>query len=452
MSAETDTGKAAPLWFSDAFLDGLNGLCDGSHHDVHGLSIDTRSLNKGDAYFAIQGDRFDGHAFAAQALDKGAAAVVVASNKANTLDLPQGKGMIVRVDEPLAALNRLAHAARARSKATIVAITGSVGKTSTKAALAELFENSGKTHASVKSFNNHWGVPLSVARMPQDVDYAVFEIGMNHADEIRPLVKIVRPHIALITMIAPVHLEFLGSIEAIADAKAEIFEGLEPNGTAIIPGDLEQSDRLAMRAREAGVSNLLRFGEQEGNDTRLLKCILRPENSVADVSVMGEHMTYKTGAPGKHLVMNSLGLLTILNVAGCDLAQAGLSLAQIGQGEGRGRLTTLHVSTGEAHLMDDSFNANPASVVSALEVISQYPRDKAARKLVVLTDMLELGADAPAMHADLAGPIADNGIDLVYCAGPDMKALWDALPAEKAWLLCTRRRWACRPCAGGCHR
>jgi UDP-N-acetylmuramoyl-tripeptide--D-alanyl-D-alanine ligase len=293
----------APLWTVDAMAAATGAERAGPlPQAVSGISIDSRTVKDGEAFFAVKGDTHDGHDFVAAALKQGSALAVVARSR---LGGGGGDAPLIVVDDVLEALRQLARAARLRSSAKIVAVTGSVGKTSTKEALALALAASGKTHASAASFNNHWGVPLSLARMAETAQYGVFEIGMNHAGEITPLVRLVRPHVAIITAVEPVHLEYFQSLEAIADAKAEIFLGLDPGGAAVICRDTPHHERLRRRAEEAGVSNIVSFGEQADAESRLLKCALHGDCSTVEALILGEPVTYKIGAPGRHLVIRS---------------------------------------------------------------------------------------------------------------------------------------------------
>jgi UDP-N-acetylmuramoyl-tripeptide--D-alanyl-D-alanine ligase len=395
---------------------------------VTGISIDSRTVAAGEAFFAIKGDTHDGHDFVTAALRQGAALAVVARRRRDEYgdDAP-----LLVVDDVLEALRDTARAARRRSAAKIAAVTGSVGKTSTKAALALALASSGETHASAASFNNHWGVPLSLGRMPEAARYGVFEIGMNHAGEIAPLVRMVRPHVAIITAVEPVHLEFFASVAEIADAKAEIFLGLEPGGAAVINRDNPHFARLRRRAEEAGVRNVVSFGEHASAETRLLKCALHSDCSTVEAKILGQPVTYKIGAPGRHLVMNSLAVLTAASLIGADLAQAAVALAQQTPAAGRGTRITLELPGGRALLIDESYNANPASMRAALALLGQAPLAPAGRRIAVLGDMLELGSTSEDLHRGLIDAICQNGVDLVYCAGPLMAALWDALPSAR---------------------
>ncbi len=481
----------APLWTVGAIVEATGAERAGALPEtITGISIDSRSIKTGEAFFAIKGDTLDGHDFVAAALKGGAGLAVVARDSLHRIghSLPrvrgrvgeeelqrrdtrtgplpdpppqagEGKGTVaagerkagvavgegqcrdgsdrsVAADAPLlivadvlAALGDLARAARARSQARIVAVTGSVGKTSTKEALALALRSDGETHASTASFNNHWGVPLSLARLPLSARYAVFEIGMNYPGEITPLVRMVRPHIAIITAIEPVHLEFFDSVAAIADAKAEIFLGLEPDGAAVINRDNPHYERLRRHAREAGVHRIVSFGENARADARLVKCALQPDSSTVEAKILGLPVTYKIGAPGRHLVMNSLAVLAAAHLAGADLARAALALAQQAPAAGRGTRIVLALPEGPALVIDESYNANPTSMRAALALLGQAQTAPGGRRIAVLGDMLELGRTAEELHAALAEPIRDNAVDLVYCAGPLMAALWQALPS-----------------------
>lgn len=417
------------LWTVEAMAAAMQARAEGRlPRGVGGISIDSRTIAPGDAFFAIKGDTRDGHDFVEGALKAGAGVAVVASEKRS---LFAANTPLLVVEDVLDGLRAVGMAARARTNAKIVGVTGSVGKTGTKEALQLVLSRQGRTHASVASYNNHWGVPLSLARCPQDADFAVFEMGMNHAGEIGPLSKMVRPHIAIITAIAPVHLEYFPSVAAIADAKAEIFEGLEPGGAAILPRDSEYFGRLAQRACELNVSRIVSFGEDASADVRLLECALQAESSTVRATVFGEDVTYKIGAPGRHVVTNSLAVLTAAKLSGADLALAALALAELRAPAGRGSRIPLTLAGGEALLIDESYNANPVSMRAALAILGQSAVGPGGRRVAVLGDMLELGAQSDALHGELVQPIVDNAIDLVFCAGPAMHALWQALPSER---------------------
>jgi UDP-N-acetylmuramoyl-tripeptide--D-alanyl-D-alanine ligase len=418
-----------PMWTVDAIAAATGAERVGpSPKTVTGISIDSRTVAPGEAFFAVRGDTHDGHDFVAAALRQGAALAVVARHRrdGHGSDAP-----LLVVDDVLGALRDTARAARGRSPAKIVAVTGSVGKTSTKEALALALASSGETHASKASFNNHWGVPLSLARMAETSRYGVFEIGMNHAGEITPLVHMVRPHVAIVTAVEPVHLEFFASVADIADAKAEIFLGVERGGAAVINRDNPHFARLRRRAGEAGVHNIISFGEHAGSEARLVKCALHPDCSTVEAKILGQLVTYKIGAPGRHLVMNSLAVLAAVSLVGADLARAAIALAQQAPAAGRGTRITLELPDGHLLVIDESYNANPTSMRAALALLGQAPLGPRGRRIAVIGDMLELGPTAEDLHRGLVDAIRDNGIDLVYCAGPLMAALWDALPTSR---------------------
>ena len=418
-----------PLWTLDEMAAAMRAARAGNLPPaVPGLSIDTRTLAAGEAFFAIQGESRDGHDFVDVALKAGAGLAVVAAGKQGAM--PPDAPLLV-VPDVLAALNDLARASRARSAARIVAVTGSVGKTGTKEALRLVLARLGETHASAASYNNHWGVPLSLALMPRSARFGVFEIGMNHAGEITPLTALVRPHVAIVTTIAPVHLEFFGTLDAIADAKAEIFSGVETGGAAVINHDIAEYKRLAQAACGAGIGRIVPFGEREGAEARLLKVSLQAETSTVQARILGQDVTYKLGAPGRHMVDNSLGVLAAAQLLGADLALAALALGELRPPAGRGERVTLDVPGGTALLIDESYNANPTSMRAALALLGQVPAKGLGRRIAVLGDMLELGPEGAALHAELSEAVQTNAIDLVYCAGPLMKSLWDALPSER---------------------
>jgi len=421
--------SAAPLWSSEAMAAAMRAEVRGALPDaVTGLSIDSRSIAPGEAYFAIKGDVHDGHDFVVAALQAGAALAVV---EAAQRDRFEPEAPLLVVEDVLAGLVELARAARARLKAQVIAVTGSVGKTSTKEALRRVLGAQGETHASAASFNNHWGVPLSLARCPATVRFAIFEIGMNHAGEIEPLVKMVRPHFAIITTVEPVHLEFFAGIEAIADAKAEIFEGVEPGGAVVLNRDNAQFARLQRRAKKLGINRVITFGADKKSDARLLEVSLHAACSAVHADILGHDVTYKLGMPGRHMAMNSLAVLAVASLAGADLALAALALSQIEPAAGRGVRRTLEVADGEATLIDESYNANPASMAAALNVLGQAAIGPHGRRIAVLGDMLELGPSSAALHRGLNEAIKANRIDLVFCCGPLMRNLWDALSTGK---------------------
>ena len=415
------------LWTPLALVAPLGARVSGAlpARGVTGISIDTRTLAEGDLFVALKGDNSDGHDYVRKAFEAGAAAAAIDEAHAQAL---AGAGPLYVAKDTLVALEGLGRAARSRSKARIVAVTGSVGKTTTKELLRCALASAGETHASAASYNNHWGVPLTLARMPESARFGVFEIGMNHAGEITPLVAMAQPHIAIITRIAPVHLEHFASVEAIADAKAEIFSGLQRGGVAILNRDDAQFERLRDAAGAAGVRFVLSFGESAEADATLLSCDVEGETTRVQARVLGQDLTYTIGAPGRHIAMNSLAVLMASRAAGLDLQAAARALAGFRPPAGRGQRETLQAADGPFTIIDESYNANPASMRAALDLLGAAD---GKRRIAVLGDMLELGPQARALHAAIAEDVERNQIDLVYTAGPLMQALSEAIPAER---------------------
>lgn len=414
------------LWTLGDMAAAMGGALVASPTDpISGFSIDTRSLKTGDAFVALTGEANDGHAYVAEALKKGAAVAIVAQSKRAALP---AEGRFLLVDEPLAALNRLAEASRRRSKARIVAVTGSVGKTGTKEALRLVLSPSGATHAALASFNNHIGVPLTLSAMPAETEYGVFEIGMNHAGEITPLTGLVRPHVAIVTTVEPVHLEYFRDVAAIAEAKAEIFLGLEQGGAALINRDNPHYALLAERARAQG-ARIVFFGAHEESEARLLDVKVSAEGSIVSASFFGERAIYKIGAPGRHIAQNSLAVLAAVSLLGADLALAALAYARLAPPKGRGERWHLRLPRGGTFtLIDESYNANPASMAAAIALLGAARPERGGRRIAILGDMLELGAQGEALHAGLAKPLKEARADLVMTAGALMETLRDCLP------------------------
>ncbi|MGO4705648.1 UDP-N-acetylmuramoylalanyl-D-glutamyl-2,6-diaminopimelate--D-alanyl-D-alanine ligase [Microvirga sp. 2MCAF38] len=415
----------APLWTADEVRAATGARIGADFFQATGASIDTRTLASGDLYFAIKGDVHDGHSFVDAALQKGGSAAVVATDRAAEF---KAQDRLIVVPDVLEAMRQLGRAARQRSNAKIVAITGSVGKTGTKEAMRLALSRQGATHASVASYNNHWGVPLTLARMPRDVAYGVFEIGMNHAGEILPLTAMVRPHVAVVTTIEPVHIEFFPSLWGIADAKGEIFSGLEPGGTAVINRDTPYFERLRTHALASAAGRVVSFGEHEAADIRAEHIVAKPDGSIVDVKVFGRPLTYRVGTAGRHIALNSLSVLAACHALGADLSVAAQSFAELRPPVGRGERTLLSVSGGEALLIDESYNANPASMRAALANLGAVEMESSGRRIAVLGDMKELGVSGPDLHKGLVEAIESNHIDLVFTAGALMKNLTDALP------------------------
>jgi UDP-N-acetylmuramoyl-tripeptide--D-alanyl-D-alanine ligase len=411
-----------PLFTLDAILAATGGRTAGvSATEINSISIDSRELGPDGLFVAIKGDRFDGHDFVDTAIANGAAAALVTDGKS------VGEGRVV-VADALGGLRDIARAARARSRAFIVGVTGSVGKTTTKEAIRTVLETAGETHYSIKSFNNHWGVPLMLARMPETAQFGVFEMGMSAREEIRPLSKLVRPHVAVITNVAPAHLETLGSLENIALAKAEIFDGLEPGGTAVINADHPQIDILMQAASAAGVASVITYGFSAGVDWQLVDVETTADGSTATVERGGERYALKLGVAGRHMLLNATAALIVAELAGIDTGFALHTLARLGAQPGRGQRSSFGPVDKPLLLIDESYNANTASMGAALDVFASVaPAD--GRKVIVLGDMRELGETADALHASLAPAVIESGATRVHLVGQHMAALRDALPA-----------------------
>lgn len=415
------------LWTHADLLAALGARAQGGAPiGARGVSIDTRTLAPGDLFVALRGEKSDGHDYLPQAFAKGAAACVIEEARLGAM---AAGGPLYVVKDAQTALEGLGRAARQRARARIAAITGSVGKTSTKEALRLILSAFGPTHAAVASYNNHLGVPLTLARMPPAAAYGVFEVGMNHAGEIRPLATMVRPHVAIITSIAPVHLENLGSLMAIADEKSEIYAGLEPGGVAILNADAPYAERLMAAARRCADERVRTFGEGDA-DMRLVAYEEDAAGATVGASFEGRTLRYRIGAPGRHLAMNSLAVLLAAHAMGCDLDAAARGLAAFAAPSGRGARIRLPVAGGDYLLIDEAYNANPASMRAALAALGGAPVGPGGRRIAVLGDMLELGPDAARMHAELSEAVAAARVDLVFSAGPLMNALHEALPPE----------------------
>jgi UDP-N-acetylmuramoyl-tripeptide--D-alanyl-D-alanine ligase len=413
------------LWTADEAQRATGGrLVQGGGWSAGGVSIDTRTLEPGDLFVALKDVR-DGHDFLAQAFVSGASAALISDEgKAD------GLGPALVVGDVLDGLRRLGEAARDRCAAKRVAVTGSVGKTSTKEALAVCLSASGATHRSVKSYNNHWGVPLTLSRMPRESQFAVFEIGMNHRGEILPLARLVKPHAALVTTIAPAHVENLGSLEAVADEKGDIYAGLEPGGSAIIPAEAPHAARLIAAAERNG-ANLVRFGRGAECEARLIRFDMDESGSNAEAEILGRMIRYRVGVEGAHWALNSVAALAAADVVGADLDAAAHALEHLRAFDGRGVAQRIEAPFGAFMLVDDAYNANPASMAAAFSTLAARKPGAGGRRIVALGDMLELGPEERAYHAGLAQPLEQAGVDLVFAAGPRMAALMEALPASR---------------------
>ncbi|MGV6812874.1 MAG: UDP-N-acetylmuramoyl-tripeptide--D-alanyl-D-alanine ligase [Brevirhabdus sp.] len=400
-----------------------------------GVSIDTRSIQQGELFVALQDVR-DGHDFVAQALEKGAAAALVSRvPEAVSDDAP-----LLIVDDVLPALEALGRASRERTEARVIAVTGSVGKTSTKEMLRAALRGQGVVHAAEKSFNNHWGVPLTLARMPAQSDFAVIEIGMNHPGEIAPLVAMARPHVAVVTTVAAAHLEAFQDVAAIAHEKAAIYSGLEPDGIAILNGDIDTAPILHTAAARA-TRHVVTFGEADGNDYRLSRVTISADATVGQCASPEGTLTFKLAAPGRHFARNAMAVVAAVDAVGADMGVAMSDLGRWHPPAGRGtreRLILDPVLDGMVlDLIDDAYNANPTSMAAALEVLAaQEPVDgvgrvNRGRRIAVLGDMLELGAEEVALHTALADLSAMKAVAQVHCVGPRMQHLFNALPSDK---------------------
>ena len=400
------------LWDSAALAQAMGGTASGAFQ-VAGVEIDSRDVRPGDLFFALKGEATDGHRFLDKAFANGAAAAVVD----RPIDWPH-----ILVPDTNAALAALAAASRARSAAVRIGVTGSVGKTGVKEAIFAALDRAsrGQAHRSVRSYNNHVGVPLSLARMPVRARYGVFEMGMNHAGEIAALTAQVRPQVAVITTIAPAHIENLGSEEAIADAKAEIFTALEPGGTAVIPADSPHFERLRDQALAAG-AKIISFGRAAHADLRLLDAIPAANGGALVTADLGDtRLCYSVAEPGEHWIANSLAVMAAVRAAGGDLGSAGLALAEMGGLKGRGARHRIAAIGGRALLIDESYNANPTSMRATLRQLGQTP---ASRRIAVLGSMKELGDFSAPYHAQLAEPLAEAKVDHAVLVGDEMRAL-----------------------------
>jgi len=403
------------LWTADEIAEATGGTASAAF-EVSGVAFDSREVGQGDLFLALKGETTDGHRFLGQTFAQGAAGALVSE----PTPYPN-----VTVADTTVALDALGAAARARIQGKVIGVTGSVGKTGTKEALFAALERNapGEAHRSVKSYNNHTGVPLSLARMPRNTRYGVFEMGMNHAGELAALTRLVRPHVAIVTTIAPAHMGFFASEEAIADAKGEIFQGLEPGGTAIVPFDSPHRDRLIAAAKPYA-GKIVTFGLGEGADYRAVETMRTRTGGTFVTARFGQReLSFTLSQPGAHWVSNAMAILAAVDAVGADLELAGLALAELGGLAGRGARLTVPVAGGTALVIDESYNANPASMRATLAVLAQEP----GRKLAVLGEMRELGEHSAAFHAELSGPIEAAGVESVILVGEAMAPLAEAL-------------------------
>ena len=406
-----------PLWTFEELLAATGGTADG-HFDVHGVAFDSREIGAGDLFFALKGAETDGHRFIETAFANGAAGAIVSQ----PVPFPH-----ILVSDTMQALEALGHASRARTTAKIIGVTGSAGKTGTKEALYAALDrySRGRAHRSVKSYNNHVGVPLSLARMPADCDFGIFEMGMNHAGEMRALSKIVRPDVAIITTIAPAHIEFFKDESGIADAKAEIFEGMAEGGTAILPADSPHYARLRAAA-EKYTGNIMSFGFNADADVRVVDHMPVDGGTLITAKVRDNMLSFTLSQPGEHWIANSMAVLAAVCAAGGDLASAGLAMAEMDGLAGRGARHTIRIGDGMGHLIDESYNANPASM---LATIGQLGQASGGRRIAVLGSMKELGAKSAQYHSALAAPLAAAKVDFALLVGQEMEILAEELKA-----------------------
>ena len=408
------------LWTSTELRAATSGVL-AAECAVKGVSIDSRSITSGDIFIALR-DQRDGHDFVPDALARGAMAAMVDHAPQGAVDTAK----LLMVGDTLAGLTALGAAGRARAMARVVGVTGSVGKTTTKEMLRVALGAFGATHASAASHNNHWGVPLTLARLPRDAAFAVIEMGMNNRGEIAPLSRLAQPQIGIITSIGTAHIGLLGSQAAIAAEKGDIIAGIAPGGTAILPADSSFAAELVARARDAGLT-VLTHGEAAGVDARLLSYQASPGGGMAEIALAGQHIALRLTTPGRHVALNACAVLAAVQALGLSPEKGAEALASFTAGAGRGALRRIRVAGGEALLIDDSYNASVASVRAGLAVLAAQP---AKRRIFAFGDMLELGAEGPAQHAVLAPDAAQNS-DLVFCCGPLSKYLFDVLPAHQ---------------------
>ena len=414
------------LWTSGQAQDATRGRTT-KFWRAHGVSIDSRKIARDDLFIALKGPTNDGHDFVAKALAAGAVAAMVSR-------IPHGVAAgasLLVVDDTRRALEGLGVAARGRLRGTVIAVTGSVGKTGTKEALRQILSRQAPCWASAESYNNHWGVPLSLARTPQETRFGVYEAGMNHAGELGPLARLIRPDVAIITNVEAAHIAHFPSIEAIADAKAEIFDGIANRGAAVLNRDSPFFDRLLAAAGAKGVRQIFSFGNHPDSWARAIETMPAPTQSRVRAEIGGQRFEFVIGLPGRHWVMNSLAVLAAVHAAGGDVNAAVAALADLEAAPGRGRRIPVRLNGGRVVVIDESYNANPASMRAAFETLGLAHPGRGGRRIAILGDMRELGKDSARYHADLAPIIVENGIEVVYTAGPDMAALHQALPEAR---------------------
>lgn len=414
------------LWTAKDVAEAAQGTCTGNW-TADSVSIDTRTLKPGALFVALKGERVDGHAHVLAALEKGAAAALVSH-------VPEGMGAgdarLVMVADTEAALQALGVAARARSHATFVGVTGSVGKTGAKEMLKTAFGQLGETYATTGNLNNHLGVPLTLANMPTTAQFAIIEMGMNHAGEIRQLSGWVRPHVSIITTVDAVHIEFFDSVQGIADAKSEIFEGMHGKGFAVINRDNPYYARMREKAEKAGLDRILSFGVHAEAVCRMTDYAIVDAGTQVEAVIAGTKTRFRIGTIGKHWALMSVAVLGVVDAVGGDVAKAAAAFAHFSEPKGRGQIRKIAVSNGYIRLVDDAYNASPVSMKGAIEKVADIRRatPEPSRTVIVLGDMLELGDDSVDLHVGLVPSIVNNQIDLVFAAGSFMQHLYDALP------------------------
>jgi len=415
------------IWSSKDVLNAVSGRClHMQNWTANGISIDSRTTQENDLFIAIKGDSFDGHDYIAKAFENGACAAIVSKQPSQVpSDAP-----LIFVQDTFIALQDIGNAGRARSNAKIIGVTGSVGKTSTKEMLQLMLGCIDDTYANVGSFNNHWGVPLSLARLPSEAKFGIFEMGMNHAGEMEDLTKKVKPDVVIINNIEEVHLEFFKSTKYIADAKAEIFQGMGKSGIAVLNKDTKHYERLVSSAKKQGIKKIYSFGYNEKSDAKLIDIKIKGSTTDVTAKIFGKKKNFSIGAAGEHLALNSLGCLMICSALDVDLDQCIKALIAYRDPKGRGTTQTININNDQSFiLIDQSFNASPISTKSAINVLGKTETSStSSRKIVILGDMGELGENAKELHISLLSPITENKIDVVHCCGKIMKNLYDKLP------------------------
>lgn len=421
---------SASLWQSHDVMTALKGQALGQEQwQAHSVSIDSRSIEKNGLFVAIVGEHMDGHHYVVDALKKGAAAAIVHYVPEN---YQESDGALVLVEDSFEALQQLAAAARARFDGKVIGVTGSVGKTTTKEMIAQMLSEQGVAYATKGNLNNHYGVPLTLANMPAEADYAVIEMGMNHPGEISPLSALSQPDVALITTVEAVHIEFFNSLHDIAEAKCEIFDGLSPEGTAIIFRDHPLFTFMQKQIAQRGLTQVRSFGEHAESDLQLKNAKLTAAGTEIEIAYQGKDYHMCLGMLGHHHALNVAAALSVVVAVGADIARAIKCLPKIKEAAGRGRRYQLQLPQGTVILIDESYNASPAAVAASIEVLGAIGKHHAGRKIALLADMLELGDEAVSHHENLAKNILENNIDMVCTVGSLMRHLYDALPQDRA--------------------